>query len=77
MKNLKISLTAVIAAIILTISTVVFAHGSQVDTMNEITMPGSLSNGSGNISTSLSGDMSYQFVETTRSEEHTSELQSL
>ena len=65
MKNLKISLTAIIFAIILTMSASVFAHGSQVDTMNSITMPGSLSNGSGNISTSLSGDMSYQFVETT------------
>ena len=58
MKNLKISLTAIIFAIILTMSASVFAHGSQVDTMNSITMPGSLSNGSGNISTSLSGDMS-------------------
>lgn len=71
MKNLKISLTAVIAAIILTISTVVFAHGSQVDTMNKITMPGSLNDGKGNVTTSLSGDMSYQFVEISSSEYNT------
>lgn len=65
MKNLKISLTAIVAAIILAISTGVYAHGSQVDTLNQITMPGSLNNGKGTVTSSISGEMSYQFVETT------------
>lgn len=71
MKNLKISLTAIIFAIILTMSASVFAHGSQVDTMNAITMPGSLNDGKGNVTTSLSGEMSYQFVEISSSEYNT------
>lgn len=71
MKNLKISLTAIIFAIILTMSASVFAHGSQVDTMNEITMPGSLNDGKGNVTTGLSGEMSYQFVEISSSEYNT------
>lgn len=65
MKNLKISLTAIIFAIILTISTGVYAYGSQVDTANVITMPSTLNNGTGNVTTTLSGAMSYQFVEIT------------
>lgn len=64
MKNLKISLTAIVAAILLTISTGVYAYsGMNVDTKYEITMPGSLSNGTGAVSTSVAGDMKYQFVE--------------
>lgn len=63
MKNLKISLTAIVVAILLTISTGVYAHGSQVDTANAITMPSALNNGQGNVTTSISGDMKYQFVE--------------
>lgn len=66
MKKLKISLTAIIFAIILTMSVSVFAHGSQVDTSNEITMPSNLSNGEGTVTSSISGEMSYQFVETTK-----------
>ena len=65
MKKLKISLTAILFATILTISTGVFAYGSQVDTHDNITMPGSLTNGEGTVSTSLTGEMSYQFVEIT------------
>lgn len=63
MKNLKISLTAIVTAILLTISTGVYAYGSQVDTANAITMPSALNNGKGNIATSVSGDIKYQFVE--------------
>lgn len=63
MKKLKVYLTAVVTMIVLAISSQVYAYGSQVDTGNNITMPGSLSNGQGNVSTSLSGSMSYQFVE--------------
>lgn len=64
MKNLKISLTAIVAAIILAISTGVYAYGgeSEVDPENNITMPGTLSNGVGSVS-GVSGEMSYQFVE--------------
>lgn len=62
MKNLKISLTTLVFAIILTISTGVFA-ANDLDLENKITMPSSLSNGKGTVSTSLSGNMKYQFVE--------------
>lgn len=65
MKNLKISLTAILTAILLTIATGVYAYGSQVDTANAITMPSALNNGTGNITTTVSGEMSYQFVEIT------------
>lgn len=65
MKNLKILFTSIITILMLTISAEVFAYGSQVDTMNVITMPGSLSNGKGEVSTTISGSMSYQFVEIT------------
>ena len=65
MKKLKISLTAILFATILTITTGVFAYGSQVDTRDGITMPSSLTNGEGTVSTSLTGEMSYQFVEIT------------
>lgn len=64
MKNLKISLTTILTAILLTISTGVYAYsGLDVDTKYEISMPGNLSNGTGTVSTSVSGDMKYQFVE--------------
>ncbi len=63
MRNFKISFTTLVALIILSVSTVVFAHGSQVDSANSITMPASLSNGTGTVTTEISGDMSYQFVE--------------
>lgn len=66
MNKLKISLTAMLFAIILTVSTGVFAYGSQVDTLDGITMPSSLTNGEGTVSTSLTGEMSYQFVEITQ-----------
>lgn len=66
MNKLKISLTAMLFAIILTVSTGVFAYGSQVDTLDGITMPSSLTNGEGTVSTSLTGEMSYQFVKITQ-----------
>lgn len=66
MKKLRISLTAILFAIILTVSTGVFAYGSQVDTLDGITMPSSLTNGEGTVSTSLTGEMSYQFVKITQ-----------
>ena len=66
MKKLRISLTAMLFAIILTVSTGVFAYGSQVDTLDGITMPSSLTNGEGTVSTSLTGEMSYQFVKITQ-----------
>lgn len=61
MKNLKISLTAIIFAIILTISTGVFANTgvAEVDPDHKITMPSSLSDGKAVVS----GISSYQFVE--------------
>ena len=65
MENLKVSLTAILTAILLTLSTGVYAYGSQVDTANAITMPSALNNGTGNITTTVSGEMSYQFVEIT------------
>ena len=65
MKNLKISLTTILTAILLTFSTGVYAYGSQVDTANAITMPSALNNGTGNVTTTVSGEMSYQFVEIT------------
>ena len=65
MKNLKIYLTSIIAIMILAVSAEVYAYGSQVDTMNVITMPSSLTSGTGTVSTTISGDMSYQFVEIT------------
>ena len=65
MKNLKISLTTILTAILLTLSTGVYAYGSQVDTANAITMPSALNNGTGNVTTTVSGEMSYQFVEIT------------
>ena len=65
MKNLKISLTTILTAILLTFSTGVYAYGSQVDTANAITMPSALNNGTGNLTTTVSGEMSYQFVEIT------------
>lgn len=63
MKKVKICLTVIIAIIILAISSQVYAYGSQVDTANAITMPSNLSNGTGSVSSSISGAMSYQFVE--------------
>ncbi len=63
MKKIKIYLTAVITMIMLTITSQVYAYGSQVDTSNAITMPGSLSDGKGTVSSSISGSMNYQFVE--------------
>ena len=64
MKNLKISLTAIVAAIILAISTGVYAYTGigDVDPENNISMPGTLSNGTGSVS-GVSGEMNYQFVE--------------
>lgn len=61
MKNLKISLTTIVFAIILTISTGVFAaHGvGEVDPDNAVSMPGSLTNGEATVS----GATEYQFVE--------------
>ena len=63
MKKVKIYLTSIIAIIMLTMSTQVFADENYVDPTNAITMPSSLSNGTGTVSTSISGDMSYQFIE--------------
>lgn len=65
MKKIKFYLTAIVATIILSVSTGVYAYGSQVDTKNAITMPTSLSNGTGNITTTITGSMKYQFVEIT------------
>lgn len=65
MKKIKIYLTAIVATIILSVSTGVYAYGSQVDTKNAITMPTSLSNGTGTITTTLTGTVNYQFVEIT------------
>lgn len=65
MKKIKIYLTAIVAMTILAISTGVYAYGSQVDTQNVITMPTSLSNGTGTITTTITGDINYQFVEIT------------
>lgn len=64
MKNLKISLTAIIFAIILMISTGVFANTgvAEVDPTHKIAMPSSLSNGEGVVT----GISSYQFVEITQ-----------
>ena len=66
MKNLKISLTAIVVAILLTISTGVYAYTGvgDVDPDYAISMPGTLSNGAGNVS-GVSGAMEYQFVEIT------------
>lgn len=66
MKNLKISLTAIVVAILLTISTGVYAYAGEgeVDPNYTISMPGTLSNGAGNVS-GVSGAMEYQFVEIT------------
>ncbi len=66
MKNLKISLTAIVLAILLTISTGVYAYTGEgdVDPDYAISMPGTLSNGAGNVS-GVSGAMEYQFVEIT------------
>lgn len=63
MKNLKISLTVILTAIVLAISTGVYAYTGSVDTTYEITMPNSLTNGEGTVKTLLSGEMKYQFVE--------------
>lgn len=63
MKKLKFYLTAIVTMIIVAISSQAYAHGSQVDSANAITMPGSLSNGKGTVSSSISGAMSFQFVE--------------
>lgn len=65
MKKLKTYLSTIVAIMILAVSTQVLAYGSQVDTKNAITMPASLSNGKGEVSATLTGDMSYQFVEIT------------
>ena len=65
MKKIKIYLTVIIATLILSISTGVYAYGSQVDTQNAITMPTSLSNGTGTITTTITGSIKYQFVEIT------------
>ena len=65
MKNLKISLTAIVTAIILTISTGVYASDrAAIFDDQVIKMPSALSNGKGVVSTStLSGaSLSYQFV---------------
>ncbi|MBQ2937700.1 MAG: LPXTG cell wall anchor domain-containing protein [Clostridia bacterium] len=72
MKKFKISLTAIVAAIILSISTGVFAYTGvgDVDPEFKFTMPSSLSNGEGTVS-GVSGTMNYQFVEIT-SEKYTS-----
>ena len=62
MKKLKLTLTALIA--MLTLATSVFAYGGMnVDTNREITMPSTLSNGKGTVSTALTGSFKYQFVE--------------
>ena len=60
MKNLKISLTAIIAAIILTISTGVYAY-TGIGNVEIQAMPGSLSNGTATVSNASK----YQFVEIT------------
>ena len=66
MKNLKNLLSVIIFAIILTISTGVFAYTGvgDVDPEFKFTMPSSLSNGEGTVS-GVSGAMNYQFVEIT------------
>ena len=65
MKRVKVYLTALVAIIILAISANVYAYGSQVDTTNAITMPSNLSNGAGEVSSTITGSMKYQFVEIT------------
>lgn len=60
MKNLKISLTAIIAAIILTISTGVYAY-TGIGNVEIQAMPSSLSNGTATVSNASK----YQFVEIT------------
>ena len=65
MKKIKNLLTAVVSAIVLSVSSVTLAYGSQVDTNREISMPDSLTNGTASISTSLTGEVKYQFVEIT------------
>ena len=65
MKKFKISLSAIVLTTILLISTGVYAYGSQIDTKNVITMPDTLSNGTASITTTITGSVSYQFVEIT------------
>lgn len=65
MKNIKFYLTSLISAIVLLSGVSVYAYGSQVDTDNAITMPTALSSGSGAITTSLAGEVNYQFMEIT------------
>jgi len=65
MKKIKVYLTIIVTIILLAIASQVYAYGSQVDTTNIITMPSSLTNGTGNVSATISGDINYQFVEIT------------
>ena len=63
MKKTKVYLTILMIMLILAAPLNTLAHGSQVNSTNAITMPESLSNGKGDVSTSISGNMSFQFVE--------------
>lgn len=65
MKKIKVYLTTIVTIILLAIASQVYAYGSQVDTANVITMPSSLTNGTGKVSTTITGDINYQFVEIT------------
>lgn len=71
MKIMKNYLVVLMMICMLAIPMQLYAYGSQVDSANAITMPESLSKGKGNVSTSLSGAMSYQFVEITSSKYNT------
>lgn len=61
MKSLKISLTTIVFAVILTISTGVFATTTATLDDSIIAMPGALNDGKGTVSSSI-GTVSYQFV---------------
>ena len=63
MKKIKIYLMSMVAIIMLVMSTQVFADENYVDPENAITMPSALSEGKGTVSTSISGDTNYQFIE--------------
>ncbi len=66
MKKIKLSLTIILATIILATSSWSLAYnGTDVDTHYEITMPTSLTNGKGTVTSSKEGTFKYQFVETT------------
>lgn len=65
MKNLKLTLATLVAMVVLPVSTVFAYNGTDVDTHYEITMPASLTNGQGTVSSSKTGNFKYQFVETT------------